>query len=514
MTATLEQDQSEIIEFLACPATYGLAGESIEQHQTHGSIVFLAGDRAYKLKRAVKFPYMDFSTVGRRKAMCEAEFLANHRLAPELYLGVKPILRLPGEEFQIGGGSDCRQAVDWVVVMRRFPQNALLRAIANRNALTPEISRATAETVARSHQGAEVSIRHGGAEGLSRVIEGCASVLAELSGDRISDVTIGQWVGMARASLESHRNLLEQRRNAGKVRVCHGDLHLNNICILDGQPVLFDAIEFNDDLNHIDVLYDFAFLVMDLDYRGQRVHANIVFNRYLEISDDYDGLAAFPLFLSCRAAIRAHVSVSTAQVSRSAEKCAEAEELLELAISYLQESSRRLIAIGGLSGTGKSTVARATAPVIGRAPGAVVVRSDYLRKKSQGVSEMSRLPQKAYTAESTEIVYGEIMKRAELALTAGYCAIADAVFGTQNERNAVASTAERNATKCEGYWLSAPEEILQSRIFTRREDASDATAEVLKSQIASISKPVAWRRLDASQPASEIARYISAPAVV
>jgi aminoglycoside phosphotransferase family enzyme len=379
------ENQEDVIRFLSSSSTYGLTAP-VERHVTHGSIVFLCGDRAYKLKRAVLYPYMDYSTAERRREMCERELAVNRRTAPSLYLDVRPIVRDAAEQLAFGSHADDR-AVDWVVVMRRFSQQALLETMRKRQELPLALMPRLAEQIAVFHQQAEIRSGFGGGKGIGDVIAGDVEVFHTMAGHPFLPQNLERLARLAWRRLDRDCELLDQRRDAGFVRRCHGDLHLNNICLIDGQPVPFDAIEFSERFSSIDVFYDLAFLLMDLDRHGLHEHANAVLNRYLEKTGDYDGLTALPLFLSCRAAIRAHVTVSAAHASSQAPEGAlyrEAEALLDQAIGYLVPAAPRLIAVGGLSGTGKSTLARSIAPALGMAPGAIVVRSDVIRKQICG----------------------------------------------------------------------------------------------------------------------------------
>jgi hypothetical protein len=238
-------------------------------------------------------------------------------------------------------------------------------------------------------------------------------------------------------------------------------------------------------------------------HHGARALAQALLNRYLELTGDYEALALLPLFLACRAGIRAHVSVSRAQAKGGdAAALEEARSYLALALDCLSPPPPRLVAIGGLSGTGKTTIARLVAPEIGAAPGAVVLRSDVTRKHLMGVSETTRLPQDAYTPDMNARVFHTMAALAGHILAGGHSAIMDAVYGTDDERMEIEAVAKLANARFDGLWLDADERVLMTRIAARSGDASDATKAVLKNQIANIAAPSEWTRIDAS-PAPE-----------
>ena len=305
--------------------------------------------------------------------------------------------------------------------------------------------------------------------------------------------------------------LLKARARGGYVRHCHGDLHLRNIVEIDGAPVLFDAIEFDDLLATIDVLYDLAFLLMDLGKRGLGPHANAVLNAYLDAgagTGNLVGLATLPLFLAMRATIRAKVELLRASFAAGGQGEATREEArayFALAHDFLRPAAPRLIAIGGLSGTGKSAVARAIAPHLGAFPGAVHVRSDVERKRLFGVAPLQRLPAEAYTPEVTERVYAMCRKRAVMALEGGQAVIVDAVHAKTEEREALAALAADKGVPFTGLWLEAPAEILRDRIAARTADVSDATPAVVDVQRGYAIGPQSFQIIDASRPVDQVA---------
>jgi len=498
--------QSDIIAFLSEPASYGPQIRTVERHETHGAIVFLAGDRAYKLKRAVKFPYMDYSSVERRREMCAHELAVNRRMAPELYLEVRPIIR-DGASLRFGREDESARAIDWVVVMRRFDQEALLENIRRSGHLTTHLMRLVGEALARVHRDAEVRRDYGGKSAIREVIANSVALLKSRIGQPFRRDIVEQYERIAPVNLARVAPVLEGRRTGGRVRRCHGDLHLNNIFVQNSAPILFDAIEFNDRFAFIDVLYDLAFLLMDLDRHSLRAHANTVFNRYLDLLNEHDGLGAVPLFMSCRASIRAHTAVSAAEAIADETQrdllLKDAVHLLDKAIEYLMDPKPRLVAIGGLSGTGKSTLAYGLAPYLGLAPGAVVIRSDVIRKQLMGVPESVRLPSTAYAPLVSKRVYQRIAEIASITVASGFSAIADAVHGTEEEREEIAAIARRGNVSFDGLWLEGPKQILEQRIAARIGDASDATPDVLRAQINFVTKPHSWSGIGALGSAEE-----------
>jgi aminoglycoside phosphotransferase family enzyme/predicted kinase len=495
-------DQSAVVELLASPATHG--GAAVERIDTHSAIVFLAGPRAWKLKRAVRFDYLDFSTVGRRKQMCEAEVRLNRRTAPGLYRGVVPITRDDSGTLALGGRGT---AVDWVVEMARFDQAWLLDRLAARGQLDLAMMPPLAEAIAGFHRDAERRRDHGGAAGMRWVVEGNASGFAEHE-DILEPAGCERLTARTRVELDRHEVLLDARREAGLVRQCHGDLHLRNIVWLDGQPTLFDAVEFNDEIACTDVLYDIGFLLMDLWRRTLPHHANAVWNGYLSRTDDLEGLALMPLFLSCRAAVRAKTSATAARVQADGRQAEELRQLargyLLLAERFLHPSQAALIAVGGLSGSGKSTVARALAPVVGAAPGAVVLRSDEIRKQLCGVAQLERLGPEGYTADMSARVYATLIDRARRTIGSGHSAIADAVYARAVDREGIERVAADVGVPFIGIWLEAPETTLIERATHRVSDPSDADAVVIRQQRTHDLGAMRWQRVDASRSIEDV----------
>jgi hypothetical protein len=506
-----KESQDEVIRLLSDPKVFSVGSGPVERIQTHVSEVFLAGERALKLKRAVVFPYLDFSTPEKRRAACEAEVRINRRTAPTLYKGVVAVTRQPDGRLALGGDGP---AVDWLVDMRRFDQDTLFDRLAKKGALGRVMMEDLADAIARFHEGAEARTDFGGCDGVAMILDSNAECFAQ-SGEDVFDA--GDTETLTRRSktvLATVGDVLDRRRDAGRVRLCHGDLHLRNICLVNGRPTLFDGIEFSEAFATIDVLYDLAFLLMDLDHRGLRRLASIVFNRYLDVtgdgSEEAGGLRVTALFLSMRAAIRAHVDAAQAVLlsdsGKARARAEEARDYLARALDYLKPVSPRLIAVGGLSGSGKSRLARELAPHLGAAPGARVVRTDSIRKRLAGAALSARLGEAGYCAEMTARTYQSMRDEAAAALAAGHSAIADAVFAKPDERHAIAEIAARAGVPFTGLWLEAPPEVMARRLGERRRNVSDADVRVLAMQLAYDLGAIDWRRIDSSGSREDTAK--------
>lgn len=493
----ITEDQSSLVAFLGSPATH--AGAAVERIDTHASMVFLAGERAWKLKRAVRYDYLDYSTADRRRAMCEAEVRINRRTAPALYRGVTAVTRQADGALTIGGDG---RPVDWLVEMTRFDQSGLFDRLAEAGVLPLHLMGPLAHAIARFHHMAGCRMNQGGWDAMRRVIDGNAAGFKEDGAGILDPGKCARLTDRARFVLDRGGVLLDRRRDEGLVRHCHGDLHLRNIVLLDGQPTLFDAIEFNEDISWIDVLYDLAFLVMDLWRLGLPHHANVLWNGYLAETGDLDGLPVMPLFLSCRAAVVAKTTATAANLQTDAGRRvklqAVANDYLTMAEALLEPPPPRFIAVGGLSGSGKSTLAMALAPSIGAPPGAVVIRSDEIRKKLCGVKPLDRLGPEGYTDEMSGRVYATLMEQADKVVRGGYAAIADAVFAASADRDAVQHVAVAAGVPFAGLWLEAPEPVLSSRVESRGPDVSDAGIDVIQRQLAYRLDSLRWHRLDAS----------------
>jgi aminoglycoside phosphotransferase family enzyme len=412
---------------------------------------------------------------------------------------VVPVTRDDSGRLAIGGVG---RPIDWLVEMVRFDQNDLFDQLASRGALDPALMLPLAATIAEMHEAAERRPDRGGSAGIAWVIEGNAAGFVSEPGLAADSALGGRITVACRAMNDSLRVALDARRESGFVRRCHGDLHLGNIVQFQGRPTLFDAVEFNDAIACIDVLYDLAFVLMDLGRQSLWRDANVLLNAYLSDTLDFDGLAALPLFLGCRAAVRAKTVATAAALQTDAAQqghlTAEARHYLALAGQLLEAPRPCLVAIGGLSGSGKSALAAALAPEVGAAPGAIIVRSDELRKRLFGVAPLTRLGPESYTPNVSTRVYTLMAARVRAIVASGHTAIVDATFLGSASRRTFEDIARDVGLPFAGVWLEAPEGDRLDRVRRRSHDPSDADTAVILGQ--TVEGQLAWTRIDASRP--------------
>ncbi|HLK84592.1 MAG TPA: AAA family ATPase [Xanthobacteraceae bacterium] len=491
-------DQSEVFAFMADPATHG--GAPVRRIDTHSGVVFLAGNRAFKIKRAVRYSYLDFSTLAQRRAACQAELEINRVFAPGLYLRVVPITREKNGALRLGGDGEI---VEWAVEMRRFDETKTLDRLADERGIDLALADRLARVVAATHSRVPVFEGAPWIAALSRYVEQNDAAF-RTQADLFDPARTEQLGRDSRRALDQLRPLLAARSAEGMVRRGHGDLHLANVALVDGDPMLFDAVEFSPLIAAGDVMYDLAFLLMDLVERGLSAAANVVLNRYLAETrrmSDLDAVAALPFFMSLRAAIRANVTASRAAVAPArdrAEARSSAAKYFALACRLIRPAPPMLVGVGGLSGAGKSQLAAALAPELAPPPGAIVLRSDVERKALDGRREDERLPKEAYTAEKSARVYAALVEKASRIVSAGHSAIVDAVFARPEERDALRRAARARGVAFHGLFLVADLATRLTRVGARRGDASDADSAIVRAQEQYVLGHNDWESIDAS----------------
>ena len=488
-TVPYSRMQERVFAFLTDPATHPL----VHRIDTHAASVFLEGDRALKIKRAVRFPFLDYSTLEKRKAACDEEIKINRPFAPQIYRRVVPITQGNDGSLAIDGDG---APVEYAIEMARFDEHKTIDHLAKAGEPGPYL----VDAIAASHAVAPRAAAEPWIDSIPAFIEGNTAAFrtaACFPAEAIDDLSAA-----SQSAFLEIRELLRQRGKAGYVRRCHGDLHLANIVLIERKPVLFDAIEFDPIIASVDVLYDLAFPIMDFIRYDRQAAANALLNRYLSVTpvENLDALAALPLFMSLRAAIRAKVLLARLDWAGDdkADVMQSARAYFELAQLTIRPSAPKLVAVGGLSGTGKSVLARALAPGVTPSPGAVVLRSDVLRKQQFQLNETDRLPGSTYQPEITAQIYEVLAQRAARILAQGHSVVVDAVFALETERAAICDAARKLNVRFVGLFLVADLAIRLSRVGHRERDASDATPEIAQIQEKYNIGAVDWAVIDAS----------------
>ena len=463
--------------------------------ETHISLVFPGADTVWKLKKAVRLSFLDFSTVAARRHFAGRELALNSPAAPGLYRDVAAVRRGEDGALIVDDAGGDAPAVDWVLRMGRVPAADFLDARAEAGRLDDAMLIRVADAVAAYHHGLAALTDIDPVAAMARIAAGNAD--SALSAGLPADA-VGAWRNAVLAALEVVAPWQRARAAAGLVRRAHGDLHLGNLCLWQGKPVPFDALEFDENLARIDLAYDFAFLLMDIDHRVGRRAANLVLNRYVARTGDAGLVGGLPAFLSIRAMVRAHVAARSGRANNS-------RSYLTAASAYLRPGPAVVVGIGGLQGTGKSTLARALAPSLGSAPGALVLRSDEIRKRLFHLAPEERLPRSAYAGGVGDRVFAALTADAGRAAALGHAVVADATFLDPAHRQALARAAADARVRFVGLWLHAPLAVLEARIAARRDDASDATVEVLRTAHAAHPHlPQDWLPVDATDPTAAL----------
>lgn len=476
---------SELISALSDPRAYAHPVDEVEVRQTHISVVFLAGPYVYKIKKPLDLGFLDYSTLEKRLQFCEQEVVLNHRLARSVYLGVVPVVRQGAAVMMDGSG----KAIEWAVKMVRLPDEATMQAWLRRKKLRPEQVETLAVRVAEFHAEAEASPEISAAARFEAVAHNIRENFEQAVADvglTVSRTVFERLRHLSETALTHHRYEIEQRAAHGVARDTHGDLRLGHVYLFPDRPppedlIIVDCIEFHERFRHADPVADMAFLAMDFARQGRRDLEQTFSDAYFHATRDSAGRALLRFYAAYRAAVRgkveglAHADPGIPPGAR-AKALAEARAHWLVALGELEEPGRRpcLIMVGGLPGTGKSTLARSLA----EEHGFHLIRSDLVRKElaqlSAEDSATSPYGTGIYSSAWNDRTYAECLKRAESLLFEGARAVVDATFGRESDRVAFLESARRWGVPAAFLCCQAEPDIVRARLENRRHDASDA----------------------------------------
>lgn len=474
-------DLSQLIDALSRPAAYPFPVDSVEVHQTHISAVFLVGEFVYKVKKPVAPGFLDFTTLEKRRYFCEEEVRLNRRLAPDVYLGVVPIVaavdgvRVEAED----------EAVEWAVKMCRLPEEATLLNLLERGDVDAGLIESLARRVAAFHRRAEANDHIASFGRFEAVAKNIVDVL-DRAAPNAPPTVFARVRDLMQQSLARLRRLIESRAAHGMIRDGHGDLHLDHVYVFPGRPqpgdlVIIDCIEFSEELRCLDPIADMAFIVMDLEFQGRRDLARTFAETYFLTSGDDEGRALLPLYTAYRAAVRGMVEgmlvgePEVPEADRSAAIVASRAHWL-LALGGLESRSLRpcLLLVGGMPGTGKSTVSA----FLAEAAGFEIIRSDVVRKEMAGIAANEPTPlqlrESLYSPDASDRIYAECLGRAEQHLAEGGRVLVDATFREDRHRVQFLDAAVRFGVPVAMIGCEAYEATIRNRLDQRRGDASDA----------------------------------------
>lgn len=479
----MPDDQTRLLAALQQPNAYPHETGRIRVIQTHISWVFLTGRFAYKIKKAVALPFVDFSTLERRERYCRDELRLNRRLAPELYLDVVPI-GLETGSWRIGA----TPAAEFAVKMVQFPDSATADELIRAEALGEDDITVLAERIAVFHGELSAAAAEPPDAAVMENLDELERVVIDDDASRLG------WLAQRlRRAMRDCAQTFAERQAQGFVRECHGDLHLGNIARVDGRLVPFDCLEFDRALRTIDVIDEVAFLFMDLAAHRRWDLGFGFLNRYLEIGGEFAGLKLLRLFAAHRALVRAKVAAIGLGAAGPVSARGAVRRYLDTARAELDPPPPVLLVTFGLSGSGKTTIARQLAPTLR----AVHIRSDIERKRLHGIAPgertASRIGEDLYAPAASDATYARLESAADAALAGGVSIIVDAACLTRSRRDGLRAVADRRGAGSLILRCEAEEHSLRERVRARarsRSDASEADEAVLAHQLETV-EPIA-----------------------
>lgn len=481
---------------MSTPSFYPEGTTRVEVVQTHISFIFLTDEHAYKVKKPVDFGFLDYTTLARRREMCEREVTLNRRLCPDTYLGVVDIVDAGGR-LALGGPGG---TVEHAVRMRRLPADRMLRQVLQRGEAGPGIFSEIARTLAAFHAAAETGPEIQAMKGLSGVTFNCEENFEQTEryvGTLLPRDLFEHIRTSTRLFLKRRSALFEERAKRGRLRDGHGDLHLDSICVTD--PIrIFDCIEFNERFRYQDVAEEVAFLAMDLEFHGYPEFAVAFVDAYVAASGDGELRELLDFYKAYRAYVRAKVTSFATDDPRvgEADKAAlraTAGRYYELAGRYARAFNPQLLVMTcGLTGSGKSTVARR----LGERFAFALIRSDVVRKELLGLDPYERkwdaFGAGAYSSEMTDHTYQVMIERAETMLASGDSVVLDGCFTRRSQRSAAIELAQRCGVPLLVLECQAPESVVRERLEGRSSKGravSDGRWEIYHNQAATFESP-------------------------
>jgi len=491
------QNTPFFIQAMLQPEFYSHTVEKCQLIETHISWVILTGQFAYKIKKPANFGFLDFSSLEKRKFYCEEELRLNRRLAPDIYLAVIPITG-DKNDLELNGEGN---VLEYAVKMKQFPQEIELDNVLNRGELNNQIIDSTAALISDFHQKIDIADESSGYGKPGTVFKPIKENIDQIR-ERITDKTtltmLEQIEHWSEDTFNQLKPVLNERKQSGFIRECHGDLHLRNLAWYKNKPLAFDCLEFNPDFRWIDVISEIAFLIMDLADHQQPGLAQRFLNQYLAISGDYAGCRVLTFYLVYRAMVRAKVDAIRAQQQGISpqdanDAMAEFKNYLELALKYTQAKTPLVMITRGVSGSGKSTI---TGPLSEKLA-AIRIRSDVERKRLFNINPQQNnnndIAQGIYSKEATEKTYLKLLELAETVIKSGFPVIIDATFSTYAQRKLFKTLANRHQLRFVILEFTAAEETLRQRVAKRENDVSDADIDVLNNQLKH------WQALEADE---------------